>query len=130
MNVAAVLLFVVGAGLGAPCRYVVDTSIQSHLQDRTDSTMPYGTLAVNALGSTILGVIAALSRHDMIAGSPRLAIGTAFCGSLTTFSTFAFETIQLIELGAVRDALLNVALSTAITIVLAATAFACTLALT
>jgi CrcB protein len=130
MHAAAVLLFVVGAGLGAPCRYLVDTSIQSRVQQRTDSPMPYGTLAVNAVGSTILGVITALSRHELIGSSPRLAIGTAFCGSLTTFSTFAFETIQLIEVGAIRDAALNIVLNTAVTVALAAVAFACALALT
>jgi fluoride exporter len=130
MHTTAVLLFVVGAGLGAPCRYVVDVLIQSRVEGRTDSPMPYGTLAVNALGSTILGVVTALSRHDLLASSPRLALGTAFCGSLTTFSTFAFETVQLIELGAVRAALSNVVLNTVVTTALAATAFACTLAVT
>jgi CrcB protein len=132
MPVAA-LLFVVGAGLGAPCRYFIGASVQSRLASRPEragtGALPLGTLTVNALGSAILGVVAALSRHEAIASTPRLAIGAAFCGSLTTFSTFAVETVRMLETGALRDAMATIALNTAVTITLAATTFAVTLAL-
>jgi CrcB protein len=126
MHAVAVLLFVLGAGAGAPLRYAVDTYVQT----RHDGTLPLGTLTVNAAGSAILGVVAALGAADVLGEPTRLALGTAFCGALTTFSTFAFETVRLVEVGALGAALGTVALNLSVTIVLAGTAYAATLALT
>ena len=84
-----VLLVAIGAAVGAPLRYLVDRAIQR----RHDSVFPWGTFAVNVLGSMILGVLVggALPR-------PVLALlGTGLCGALTTYSTFGFEAIRLAE---------------------------------
>jgi CrcB protein len=100
-----VLLVLVGGALGAPVRYVVDLMVQS----RHDSVLPWGTFAVNAAGSLVLGVAAG---GVAAAGGPDWVltlVGTGFCGALTTFSTFSFETIRLAEEGALRAALVNVA---------------------
>jgi len=101
-----VLLVVAGAVLGAPLRYLTDLLIQS----RHRSLFPWGTFTVNVLGSFILGVVAGA----VSAGAPGwLAtwVGTGFCGALTTFSTFGFETVRLLESGALRLVALNVTLS-------------------
>jgi fluoride exporter len=101
------LLVVAGAALGAPLRYLVDLFVQS----RHDSLMPWGTLLVNVSGSLLLGVVAGLvdatGGHDWALA----LIGTGFCGALTTFSTFSFETLRLIEENAFVHATANMVLS-------------------
>lgn len=101
------LLVVAGAVVGAPMRYLVDLLVQS----RHDSVFPWGTLTVNAIGSLVLGGVAgALSAS---AGPSWLLtlVGTGFCGALTTFSTFSFETLRLAEEGSFLQSAANVAVS-------------------
>ena len=100
-----VLLVLVGGALGAPVRYVVDLMVQS----RHDSVLPWGTFVVNAAGSLVLGATAG---GIAAAGGPHwllTLVGTGFCGALTTFSTFSFETVRLAEEGALGAAVVNVA---------------------
>ena len=100
------LLVVAGAALGAPLRYLTDLLVQS----RHGTVFPWGTLTVNAAGSLILGAVAGA----VSAGAPGwllTLVGTGFCGALTTFSTFGFETLRLIEEGSVLEAVLNVSAS-------------------
>jgi len=95
------LLVVVGAMLGAPCRYLVDRYVQS----RHDSVFPWGTLSVNVGGSFVLGfVVTATAPAAVVA-----LVGSGFCGALTTYSTFSYETVRLAEDGARFYALANVA---------------------
>ena len=94
------LLVLAGGALGAPLRYLVDQWVTA----RAGGPFPWGTLVVNVAGSFVLGVLAA--------GAPEWllhAAGVGLCGALTTFSTFGFETVRLLEQGRVRLALLNVA---------------------
>jgi CrcB protein len=100
------LLVVVGAMVGAPLRYLTDLLVQS----RHDTVFPWGTLTVNAVGSLILGAVAGA----VSGGAPTWLLtlaGTGFCGALTTFSTFGFETVRLVEDGSVLEAFLNLAAS-------------------
>lgn len=100
------LLVVTGAVLGAPLRYLTDLWVQS----RHDTVFPWGTLTVNAVGSLILGLVAGAVSGGAPAWLLTLA-GTGFCGALTTFSTFGFETLRLVEEGSVLEAFLNAAAS-------------------
>ena len=100
-----VLLVFVGAVVGAPLRYLADRTVQS----KHDSLFPWGTLAVNISGCLVLGVLAGLGTG---LPSPLLALlGTGFCGALTTYSTFSFETMRLWEQHARFYAVANVAIS-------------------
>lgn len=102
-----VTLVLVGGALGAPLRYLTDLFVQS----RHDSVLPWGTLAVNVVGSLVLGVMAAAVTYG---GAPTwllTLVGTGFCGALTTFSTFGFETVRLLEDGSWLEALVNVTVS-------------------
>jgi CrcB protein len=111
-----VLLVVIGGALGAPLRYLTDLAIQS----RHDSLFPWGTFAVNVVGSFVLGLtVATVSAADGPSWLVAL-VGTGFCGALTTFSTFGFETVRLVEDGAWRAAGMNVLAS--VTVALAACA--------
>lgn len=96
-----------GAGLGAPARYLTDRAIQS----RHDSVFPWGTFTVNVAGSLILGVLLGIAAHRAVPATMVAALGTGFCGALTTYSTFGFETVRLAETGARLYAVLNVAAS-------------------
>lgn len=94
------LLVLVGGAVGAPLRYLAD----SWLSRRTDGVFPWGTFAVNVAGSFALGLIAASAPGWLVALG-----GVGVCGALTTFSTFGFETVRLVEKGRPGPALLNVA---------------------
>jgi CrcB protein len=94
------LLVAVGAALGAPTRWWVDVTIQR----RWTPVFPWGTFVVNVVGSALLGILAA---HWMSTSSTFALLGIGFCGSLTTFSSFAWETQRLAVSGARGIALLN-----------------------
>lgn len=97
------LLVILGAMVGAPARYLTDRFVQS----RHSSRFPWGTFTVNVAGSFVLGLVVAAALP-----SPWLAlVGTGFCGALTTYSTFSFETVRLIEGRAALVASANVASS-------------------
>ncbi|WP_019926004.1 fluoride efflux transporter CrcB [Nocardia sp. BMG111209] len=97
-----VVLVLLGAMVGAPARYLTDRAVQA----RHDSVFPWGTLTVNVIGCLILGALGAA------AGRPELALlGTGFCGALTTYSTFGYETIRLLEQRSHFYAVMNVAVS-------------------
>lgn len=105
---APVLLAVAAGGcLGAPARYLVDRAVS----DRTESDLPWGTLAVNTSGSLLLGLLVGLSRAHHLGPVLLAWTGTGFCGAYTTFSTFALESVRLAEAGEAGVAVLNLALS-------------------
>ena len=81
------LLVVLGAAVGAPLRYAVDRLVQA----RHDTGFPWGTATVNVAGSFVLGVVVGATM------SPELIalVGTGFCGALTTYSAFGYETTRL-----------------------------------
>jgi fluoride exporter len=95
------LLVAIGAAIGAPARYLTDRWVQA----RFGAVFPFGTLTVNVVGSLTLGLLTGLA-----AGKPMLALlGTGLCGAMTTYSTFGYETVQLLAERAVGLAILNVA---------------------
>jgi CrcB protein len=87
-----VLAVALGAVLGAPLRYLTDRL----LQGRHDSPFPWGTFAVNVAGSALLGFLVALPAS----AGEQAFLGTGFCGALTTYSTFGYETVTLYRSGA------------------------------
>ncbi|WP_067480177.1 fluoride efflux transporter CrcB [Nocardia amamiensis] len=101
----SVLLVVVGGAIGAPLRYLIDRAVQN----RRDSLFPWGTLLVNLLGCLVLG---GLSGAGTALATPLFVLlGTGFCGALTTYSTFGYETVRLAERGAYFYAAMNVVVS-------------------
>lgn len=94
------LLVLVGGAIGAPVRFLADRWVTTRLP----GPFPWGTLAVNVVGSFVLGLLAASAPQWLLALG-----GVGFCGALTTFSTFSFETVRLAEEGRWGAATLNVA---------------------
>ena len=88
-----IFLFAAGGG-GTLARYAIATWVQR----TTDSGFPWGILAANAIGSFAFGLLYSLAEeHNLLSGELRIAILVGFLGAFTTFSTFAFDTGQLIR---------------------------------
>src|SRR3972149_1511878 len=83
-----------GGALGSMARYTVSGWVQT----ATGSLFPFGPLAVNVAGSLIIGFVLGLGAgRFLISTEWRLFLATGFCGGFTTFSTFSYETLALIE---------------------------------
>ncbi|WP_017609541.1 fluoride efflux transporter FluC [Nocardiopsis xinjiangensis] len=93
----------VGAALGAPVRFLADLVLRGVL----GAAFPWGTLVVNAAGSLLLGALLGLP----LSPQAMAVWGTGFCGALTTYSTFALETVQMARGGAGRRAAVYVLVS-------------------
>lgn len=98
-----VLLVVLGAALGAPARFLTDRWVQS----RHDSVFPWGTLTVNVIGSFILGAVVGGVDSGAFPDAVGALVGLGFCGALTTYSTFSYETVRLVEEGSSLYAVVN-----------------------
>jgi CrcB protein len=88
---------------GAVGRVMLDGAVSR----RTSGAMPWGTMAVNVLGSLALGLLVGRG----IGGDLRLVLAGGLVGSFTTFSTWMLETQRLLEEGSDRAAALNLGLS-------------------
>jgi CrcB protein len=101
------LLVAVGAAVGAPLRYLTDLFIQS----RHDTIFPWGTLTVNVAGSLIFGILMGLATTGHLDPAILSVLGPGFCGGLTTYSTFGYETLRLAEDGSRFLAGVNIGIS-------------------
>ena len=100
-----VLMVLVGGAVGAPLRYLTDLLVQA----RHDSVFPWGTLTVNVVGCLVLGGLVGAARS--LSPAVLALLGTGFCGALTTYSTFSYETLRLLETRARLYAVGNVVVS-------------------
>lgn len=104
-------VFIVGIGgfIGASVRYWLGAWIDSQFGLR----FPLGTFVINLTGSLLLGFIATITlERALIDPRWRLAVAVGFIGAYTTFSTFTYESIKLLEAGSYGLAALNVLGST------------------
>jgi CrcB protein len=84
----------IGSGIGGSLRYWLSGFIFRILP----ALFPFGTLAINILGSFALGfIIFGLDEKGMIPPLVKLFLGVGFCGGFTTFSTFSYETFNLVK---------------------------------
>jgi CrcB protein len=97
--------FVAAGAAGAPARYLLDRAVG----ERARGAFPWGTFVVNVTGSFLFGLITGLGLNHAFPKVPRVVLGTGFCGAYTTFSTFTFETVRLLDEGALGEALRNAA---------------------
>ncbi|WP_433200815.1 fluoride efflux transporter CrcB [Nocardia sp. CA-107356] len=90
------LLVIVGAAVGAPLRYLTDRIVQS----KHDTLFPWGTFAANLTGCLSLGILTGAVTAGAASSHIQLLVGTGFCGALSTYSTFSYETLRLAQTGA------------------------------
>ena len=91
-----VLLVGVGGFVGSIARYLVAVLFANQMS----SVFPFATLAVNIVGCFVIGVLFALSdRGNILSPEWRVLLTTGFCGGFTTFSTFSYESLRLIQGG-------------------------------
>jgi CrcB protein len=92
-----------GGFLGANARYLLGGWVATRLSP----AFPYGTFVVNISGSFILGLVMGALEGHVLSPAVRLSVAIGFVGAYTTFSTWTYETIQLIENGSLLLAATN-----------------------
>ena len=104
-------LICLGGAFGTGARYLLGALAVRWLGPE----FPYGTLFINVLGSFLIGVVqqAALTSH-LIPETLRLVLAVGVMGGFTTYSSFSYETIRLVENGSWLAAVLYVVLTTAL----------------
>ena len=111
-----VIAAVLAAGsVGAVLRYALSRALPVR-----PGHLPGGILIVNVVGSGVAGARIGLAERAALDGDLRLVLVTGFCGGLTTFSTWTVETVELIDGGRWRAAILNVVVTLALGLAAAA----------
>jgi CrcB protein len=105
----AVGALLVAGAVGAVIRYAL-----SRAYPVRPGHLPGGILIVNVVGSLVAGAVIGLAERAAISDDVRLVLLTGFCGGLTTFSTWSVETIELVDGGRWRAAILNVLVTLAL----------------
>jgi len=109
------LLVALGGALGSALRYLVAILALAWL----GPGFPWGTLAVNLVGSFAIGLVQQIATEGLVLGEDaRLFLSTGVMGGLTTYSAFSYETVRLMETGAWTSAWVNVAFTTVACLVL------------
>ncbi|HYU16383.1 MAG TPA: fluoride efflux transporter CrcB [Candidatus Acidoferrum sp.] len=97
-----------GGALGSVARYQVD----GWLQKRLGTGFPYGTLAVNVVGSFLLVLLMVVAlRTELVPPVVRVALATGVLGGFTTYSTFNYETLRYVQNGAWAMGAMNAAIT-------------------
>lgn len=105
-----VFLVALGGLVGSVARYL----LAGWVQGWSGAQFPFGTLAVNVLGSFILGLVMTLSlERGLISPEVRILLGTGLCGGFTTMSTFSYECLALLQFDNSLAALGNIAVTLA-----------------
>ena len=109
------LVITLGGGLGTLLRYLTALAATRWL----GADFPYGTLIVNLTGSFVIGLVQQLGAEALlIPAGTRLFLTTGMMGGLTTYSTFSYETVRLMETGAWFQAWTNILVTTALCLAL------------
>ena len=97
-----------GGSIGAMLRFYLTQVAESWFGKQ----FPFGTLAVNVIGAFLLAVVYGLIQKEIISEMPyKFLLGVGLMGALTTFSTFSFDTLTLLDNGLWLKAALNVTLN-------------------
>ncbi|HLZ23909.1 MAG TPA: fluoride efflux transporter CrcB [Ktedonobacterales bacterium] len=98
-----ILLVAAGGALGAVGRYLLGAWIAA----RVSPDFPWGTFLINVSGAFLIGVVFGLVTEGMLSAEARLFLAVGVLGGYTTFSTFSYETLELLTDGNIEAFLLN-----------------------
>ena len=98
------LIVAAGGAIGAAARYLAGLWIVARL----GAGFPWGTFFVNVTGSFLIGIILVLVERGTLPAEARLFLAVGVCGGYTTFSSFSYETLQLLNGGDAGPVLLNI----------------------
>jgi fluoride exporter len=107
VNLYSILLLITGGAIGTLLRYGIYRLADSHL----NQGFPWGTLIVNLIGSFMIGVLWSYFDRTTIPPAARLFLFVGILGSFTTFSAFAFDSLNLFQEGAFKTMLLSIFLN-------------------
>ena len=96
----------IGGGIGSICRYSIARWMNTY-----EGAFPVATFIANAISCIALGMLVAYYLKNGIDQNMRLLLVTGFCGGFSTFSTFSYETFDLLQSGDYMNAFANIALS-------------------
>lgn len=99
----------IGGSLGAAARFILGNWVSKGIQNLYP--FPVGTWVINITGSFLFGLIAQLHLANQISDWLWFFGGVGFCGAYTTFSTFGYETITLIQLNKIKLTIIYVVTS-------------------
>lgn len=108
----------VAGAVGAALRYALSRAFPVR-----PGHLPGGILIVNVLGSGVAGALIGLAERAELSGDLELILVSGFCGGLTTFSTWTVETIELLDGGRWRAAILNVVVTLVLGLAAAAASY-------
>ena len=97
------LLVVLGGGIGAGSRYLLGGWLHGQL----GNGFPWGTFAVNALGSLMIGLVFGLAQRGSLPPAATLFLAVGVLGGFTTYSAFSCETMRLLASGSIGASFLN-----------------------
>ena len=114
-DISKLIFLCIAGALGTVARYFLTGAVSQTLGSR----FPYGTLVVNLTGCFLIGFIAAIAEKKfLMLPNMRLFLFIGFLGAFTTFSTFIFETDNLLKGGQTLTAIGNILLSVAIGLII------------
>ncbi len=100
-------ILIVGTGgfIGSALRYLVQVGMEKSL----GSSFPWGTFIANIVGSFIIGIVFALAeKGNLLSAEWRIFLAVGFCGGFTTFSSFAYNNLNLLKDNSIHYLFLNI----------------------
>ncbi len=107
INIYPLLILIVGGAIGTIMRFLIFQLADKYL----NQTLPWGTLLVNLIGSFLIGLLWSSFEKASIVPAVRMFLFIGVLGSFTTFSTFAFDNLNLAQEGAFRLMTINILLN-------------------